>query len=57
MKRSEYLGVGFGIGNVASIVEGFGVSSLDVKLTTKPKYKTLPIPIPKTNNELFKGTE
>jgi hypothetical protein len=53
MSLSEYPGVGIGIGNVALIVMGFGVSSLDVKQIPKPKHKTLPIP--KTNNELFKG--
>ena len=53
--KQRGIGIGIGIGNVASIVVGFGGSSSDVKLITKPKHETLPIPLPKTNNELFKG--
>jgi hypothetical protein len=52
------IGIGVGFGNVVSIVVGCGVLLSDIKPLTKPKYVTLPIPIPKTGNELsnlFKG--
>ena len=52
---SKYLGIGIGNGNVASVVIGYCVSFLDVKPIPRPEYETLPIPIPKTKKELFKG--
>jgi hypothetical protein len=48
-------GYGIGNGNVASIVIGYCVLSLDIEPIPIPGHETLPIPIPKTK-KLLKGT-
>jgi hypothetical protein len=52
--KQQSKGIVIGIGNVMSIVAGFSVSSLDIKLIPKPKHKTLPIPIPRPKTNYLK---